>query len=62
MKPKAVIIIGPPAVGKYTIGKMLSKECNYRFLHEHQIVDIASALFENPAERTTYYFKLPLMH
>jgi cytidylate kinase len=61
MKPKAIIIIGPPAVGKYTIGKMLSTACNYRFLHEHQIVDIASALFdENSTERTTYYFKLRL--
>ena len=61
MTPKAIIIIGPPAVGKYTIGKMLSKTCNYRFLHEHQVLDIASALFgESPIERTTYYFKLKL--
>jgi len=61
MNPKVIIIIGPPAVGKYTIGKMLSTTCNYRFLHEHQVLDIASALFgENPTERTTYYFKLKL--
>lgn len=61
MKPKAIIIIGPPAVGKYTIGKMLSEKCNYRFLHEHQLLDIASSLFgENHSERTTYYFKLRL--
>ncbi len=61
MKPKVIIIIGPPAVGKYTIGNMLSKKCNYRFLHEHQILDIASALFgESSMERTTYYFKLRL--
>ncbi|MDR2980108.1 MAG: AAA family ATPase [Bacteroidales bacterium] len=61
MNPKAIIIIGPPAVGKYTIGKMLSEKCKYRFLHEHQLLDIASALFaENSFERTTYYFKLRL--
>jgi cytidylate kinase len=59
LKPKVIIIIGPPAAGKYTIGKMLSEKCNYRFLHEHQMLDIASSLFdENPIERTTYYFKL----
>ena len=59
LKSKAIIIIGPPAAGKYTIGKLLSKECNYRFLHEHQMLDIASALFDgNPSEITTYYFKL----
>ena len=61
MNPKAIIIIGPPAVGKYTIGKMLSEKNNYRFLHEHQISDIASSLFnESSIERTTYYFKLRL--
>lgn len=61
MNPKAVILIGPPAVGKYSIGKMLSEQCNYRFLHEHQVLDIASALFnENLFERITYYFKLRL--
>jgi shikimate kinase len=61
LKLKAIIIIGPPAAGKYTIGKMLSKTCNYRFLHEHQVLDIASAFFEeNPVGRTTYYFKLKI--
>ena len=61
MNPKAITIIGPPAVGKYTIGKMLSETCNYRFLHEHQLLDIASALFnENTIEIATYYFKLKL--
>ena len=61
VNPKAIIIIGPPAVGKYTISKMLSEKCNYCLLHEHQLLDIASALFnESPIERTTYYFKLKL--
>ncbi|MDR1346317.1 MAG: AAA family ATPase [Bacteroidales bacterium] len=61
MNSKIIILIGPPAAGKYTIGKILSEKCNYRFLHEHQLLDIASALFnENPIERTTYYFKLRL--
>jgi len=61
MNPKVIIIIGPPAAGKYTVGKILSEKCHYRFLHEHQIVDISSALFnEGLAERTTYYFKLRL--
>jgi cytidylate kinase len=61
MNPKAIIIIGPPAVGKYTIGKILSEKCGCLFLHEHQILDIASTLFvENLDEKITYYFKLRL--
>ena len=56
-----IVIIGPPAVGKYTIGKMLNEKCKYRFLHEHQLLDTATALFDDVCgERITYYFKLRL--
>ena len=61
MLPKAIIIIGSPAVGKYTIGKSLSQKCNYHFLHEHQLMDIAAVLFDDDTkEKITYYFKLRL--
>lgn len=35
-----VLVIGPPASGKYTIGKMLSEKYNFNFLHEHQVKDL----------------------
>lgn len=42
---KLIVLYGPPAVGKYTIGKMLAERLGYRFLHNHLIVNVAASLF-----------------
>lgn len=42
---KLIVLYGPPAVGKYTIGKMLAERLGYRFLHNHLIVNMASSVF-----------------
>ncbi len=50
---KLVIIFGPHAVGKMTVGQELSKITELKLFHNHMTIDIVSDLFENlPNERT----------
>ena len=39
-----VFLYGPPAVGKYTIGKMLSAYCGYRLFHNHLAIDYVESV------------------
>lgn len=49
---KLVIIFGPHAVGKMTVGQELAKLTGLKLFHNHMTIDIVSDLFENlPAER-----------
>ena len=49
---KLVIIFGPHAVGKMTVGQELSLITNLKLFHNHMTIDIVSDLFENvPKER-----------
>ena len=41
-----VFIYGPPAVGKYTVGKELAQLTGYKLLHNHSIIDMVNAVFE----------------
>ena len=43
--PTLVCIIGPPAVGKMTVGQALERITGYRLFHLHQIIDLVSAYF-----------------
>ena len=43
---KLIILYGPPASGKLTIAKELSKETGFRLLHNHLIADFGNAFFE----------------
>lgn len=43
---KLVIIYGPPAVGKLTVAKELSKLTGFKLLHNHLTFDLAKILFE----------------
>ena len=40
-----VLLFGRPAVGKFTIGKLLAEQTGYRLLHNHAVVDLVEALF-----------------
>ncbi|HEY6843415.1 MAG TPA: AAA family ATPase [Thermoanaerobaculia bacterium] len=42
---QVVLLYGRPAVGKFTIGKLLAEELGYRLLHNHAVVDLVEALF-----------------
>lgn len=50
---KLVIIFGPHAVGKMTVGQELSKITGLKLFHNHMTIDIVSDLFSNmPKERS----------
>ena len=49
---KLVIIFGPNAVGKMTVGQELAKITDLKLFHNHMTIDIVADLFENmPQER-----------
>lgn len=49
---KLVIIFGPHAVGKMTVGQELAKITDLKLFHNHMTIDIVSDLFSNiPEER-----------
>ncbi|HEY4300191.1 MAG TPA: shikimate kinase [Candidatus Didemnitutus sp.] len=43
---KLIILHGPPASGKYTVGTELARLTGYRFFHNHLVVDTLLAVFE----------------
>ncbi len=50
---KLIIIFGPHAVGKMTVGQELSKLTNLKLFHNHMTIDIVNDLFENlPEEKS----------
>lgn len=50
---KLVIIFGPHAVGKMTVGQELAKITKLKLFHNHMTIDIVSDLFHNlPQERS----------
>lgn len=50
---KLIIIFGPHAVGKMTVGQEPSKITNLKLFHNHMTIDIVNDLFENsPKERS----------
>jgi len=50
---KLIIIFGPHAVGKMTVGQELSKITDLKLFHNHMTIDIVNDLFENlPKERS----------
>ncbi|SHH34650.1 AAA domain-containing protein [Clostridium collagenovorans DSM 3089] len=50
---KLVIIFGPHAVGKMTVGQELEKLTELKLFHNHMTIDIVLDLFKNiPAERS----------
>ena len=57
---KFVIIVGPQAVGKMTVGQELSKITNLKFMHNHDTIELPVRIFgwESPARyRLTDLFR-----
>lgn len=48
---KLIIIYGPPAAGKHTVGKQLSELTGYKFFYNHLTVDVVRALFDDEDQR-----------
>lgn len=44
--PVLVMIVGPPAVGKMTVGAELCRRTGYRLLHNHMTIDLVTPFFE----------------
>jgi gluconate kinase len=42
---KFIFIYGPPASGKYTVGRRLAERTDYKFFHNHITVDVVRVLF-----------------
>lgn len=42
---KLLILFGPPAVGKSTVGGLVEKETNYKLFHNHMIMDGVMHIF-----------------
>ena len=41
-----IILFGPPAVGKMTVGQELSKLTGYKLLHNHMTIDLVTEFFD----------------
>lgn len=49
---KLVVLFGPHAVGKMTVGQELCKRTGLKLFHNHMTIEVVSGLFENiPGER-----------
>jgi len=47
---KLIILYGPPAVGKMTVGRSLAKKTGYRLFYNHMSIDLVLAFFEFGSE------------
>ena len=45
-----VFIYGPPATGKYTVGKELAKLTGYKLFHNHVTVDMVLSVFDRDSK------------
>ena len=60
---KLVLIIGPQAVGKMTVGQELEKITNLKLMHNHETLELPARLFgwKHPArERLTNLFRMSI--
>lgn len=59
-----IILYGPPAVGKLTVGKQLSRLTRYPLLHNHPTVDLIQTVYpfgNQPFNRLNRSFRLMLL-
>ena len=48
--PLALFIIGPPAVGKMTVGTVIAQRTGLRLFHNHQTIDLVLPFFSHWVE------------
>ena len=44
--PKFVLIVGPQAVGKMTVGQELSKLIDYKLFYNHMTIEMVRLIFD----------------
>lgn len=55
---KIILLFGPPASGKYTIGKKVAEKTGYLFLHSHVFTKIASDLIGHGSLNDKRFYRL----
>lgn len=48
--PNLILILGPQAVGKMTVGQELSKITGYKFFHNHTTIELVRKIFDYDGE------------
>ena len=48
--PNFIVIVGPQAVGKMTVGQELAKITGYKLLHNHMTVEMLREIFDYDRE------------
>ena len=48
--PKFIMIVGPQAVGKMTVGQELSKITDLKLLHNHMTIEVVTKIFDYSKE------------
>ena len=51
--PKFMMIVGPQAVGKMTVGQELSEITNFKLLHNHMTIELLTKIFDYSKESYT---------
>lgn len=55
---RLIFIYGPPAVGKYTVGRALAELTGYKFFHNHLTVDVARPIFGDVKDEAEHRIEL----
>ena len=56
--PALLVLFGPPAVGKMTVGQELERGTAFRLFHIHQITDLITQYFTYSAAQDSSYWRL----
>lgn len=57
-RPALVVLIGPPAVGKMTVGQALARLTGFRLFHLHQVIDLVLQYFPYSTAPASSYERL----
>src|SRR4051794_38771182 len=56
--PSLLLLFGPPAVGKTTVGQALERTTGFRLFHNHQVIDLVTQYFPYSESTTSSYRRL----
>jgi hypothetical protein len=57
-RPSLLLLFGPPAVGKTTVGQELERLTGFRLFHLHQIIDLVTQYFPYVRSPDAPYYRL----
>jgi hypothetical protein len=56
--PSLLLLFGPPAMGKTTVGQELERLTGFRLFHIHQVIDLVSQYFPYSTSPDSPYYRL----